>query len=245
MKGSQVRFHADRGNLRGDDQVQQLELDSAGAARTASIETLVIAGWTGRDRAAVEHHIDELAAIGVARPRVVPCFYRVGANLLTTAPSIDVVGERSSGEVEIVLVSLADGVHVGVGSDHTDRGVETVSVTAAKQMCPKPIGAKLWALADLEPDWDDLVLRSWVTRGGVRRPYQEGTAARMLRPGDLMARYLGRPGVLPAGTAMFCGTLPVIGEIGGGDRFEIELEHPRRRATLRHAYEIRQLEIAD
>jgi hypothetical protein len=225
--------------------VKQLALDSGGAARTASIETLVIAGWTGRDRAAVEHHIDELAAIGVARPRVVPSFYRVGVNLLTTAPSIEVVGDRSSGEVEIVIVSLDDAIYVGVGSDHTDRGLETVSVTAAKQLCPKPIGAKLWVLADVEPDWDDLVLRSWVTRGGVRRLYQEGTAARLLSPRDLMARYLGTGGGLPPRTAMFCGTLPVIGEIAGGDRFEIELEHHRRRATLQHAYEIRQLEIAD
>ena len=46
----------------------------------------MIAGWTGRDQAAVERHIAELAAIGVARPLAVPCFYRVGANLLTTSP---------------------------------------------------------------------------------------------------------------------------------------------------------------
>jgi hypothetical protein len=45
------------------------------------INDLVIAGWTGRDSATVEHHIAELQAIGVARPRTVPCFYRVGANL--------------------------------------------------------------------------------------------------------------------------------------------------------------------
>jgi len=81
-----------------------------GAPRRIDITELVVAGWTGRDKAAVEHHIAELAAIGVKRPRTVPCFYRLGANLLTTAREVEVVGEDSSGEVEFVLVSALDGL---------------------------------------------------------------------------------------------------------------------------------------
>jgi hypothetical protein len=41
---------------------------------TFDIDKLVIAGWTGRDMAMVEHHIAELEAIGVARPKSVPTF---------------------------------------------------------------------------------------------------------------------------------------------------------------------------
>ena len=224
--------------------MQELQFEIAGRSASTRIESLVIAGWTGRDRAAVDKHIEELAAIGVPRPPIVPCFYRVGANLLTTADAVEVVGAASSGEVEIVLVSLAGGLFVGVGSDHTDRQIETVSVTAAKQMCPKPIGRALWAFDEVEPHWDELMLRSWVTCEGVRRRYQEGAAARALRPRDLMSRYLGEPGVLSPGTAMYCGTLPVNGEIAGGDRFEIEIEDPRRQRKLQHAYSIRRLEMA-
>jgi len=44
---------------------------------------LVIAGWTGRDPAAVQHHIDELAALGVPAPSTVPLFYRVAGQQLT------------------------------------------------------------------------------------------------------------------------------------------------------------------
>ncbi len=43
----------------------------------------VIAGWTGSDPAAVEHHIKELEAIGIARPASVPIFYRVSASRFT------------------------------------------------------------------------------------------------------------------------------------------------------------------
>src|SRR5437660_10383278 len=99
--------------------VHQLDFEIAGATQTACIDTLIIAGWTGRDRAEVEQHIAELEAVGVKRPVAIPCFYRLGANLLTKAPSIDVTGRHSSGEAEVVLLSLAGGLDVGVGSDHT------------------------------------------------------------------------------------------------------------------------------
>jgi hypothetical protein len=225
--------------------VHRLDFDVAGVARIAGVDTLIVAGWTGRDRDAVEQHIAELAAVGVSRPRTVPCFYRLGANLLTQAPSIDVAGCHSSGEVEVVLVSLANGLHVGVGSDHTDRKVEVYGVTVSKQMCPKPIGRELWAFREVADHWDDLVLRSWVTRHGTRELYQEGRLARMLTADDLMERYLGRSGILPVGTALYCGTLTVIGAIGGGERFEIELEDPVLKRALRHAYVARCLEMAD
>jgi hypothetical protein len=225
--------------------VHRLDFEIAGAPVSARIDTLIVAGWTGRDLAAVEEHIAELAALGVRRPATVPCFYRLGANLLSLAPAIEVAGWHSSGEVEAVLLSLANGLHLGVGSDHTDRKVEAYGVTVSKQMCPKPLGRELWPFRDVEPHWDDLILRSWVTRQGTRELYQEGRLGKILGAHDLMARYLGRPGDLPVGTAMYCGTLAVIGALGGGETFEIELEDPILKRRLRHAYVARCLEMAD
>ena len=46
------------------------------------IDTLIVAGWAGRDAHAIEHHIEELAAIGVPRPSTVPLFYRIGTGQL-------------------------------------------------------------------------------------------------------------------------------------------------------------------
>jgi hypothetical protein len=77
------------------------ELFFSGSTQPASVDALVIAGWTGRERAAVERHIEELAAIGVARPPCVPCFYRVGANLLTTGVSIKRAAPRGCSPPEI------------------------------------------------------------------------------------------------------------------------------------------------
>jgi len=225
--------------------MHQVKFVIDGQPRVAEIHDLVIAGWTGRDAAAVEHHIAELAAIGVARPRTVPCFYRVGVNLFTADTQLDMTGTDASGEAEFVIVSLADGLYVGVGSDHTDRKVETYGVTVSKQMCQKPVGTELWRLEDVAGHWDTLMLRSWVTRDGARQLYQEGPVAKMRTPQDLMERYLNGAAKLPEGTAMYCGTLPVIGEISGGEVFEVELEDPVRKRSLKHAYRIRNLEYID
>lgn len=210
----------------------------------AVIEDLVIAGWTGRDRAAMEAHIRELEAIGVPRPATTPTFYRVGANLLTTRPCIDVCGKDSSGEVEAVLISLDQDLWIGVGSDHTDRRAERYQVTLSKQACPKPIGATVWAFEELAGHWDELVLRAFAITAGERVLYQEGQAGIMRPPDELARMYCGNGARLPAGTAMFCGTLPVRGAVRPAERFEIEIEDPVMNRKLRHSYAVRALPIA-
>ena len=110
----------------------QMHFKVDGNDKAFDIQRLVIAGWTGRNHEAVEHHIKELEAIGVKRPRTVPCFYRLSANLLTSDNGLEMVGTDSSGEAEFVLISAPDGLYVGVGSDHTDRKVEAYGVTVSR-----------------------------------------------------------------------------------------------------------------
>src|SRR5262249_327333 len=100
---------------RGGDVLQPSQMLDLGR-----LKELVIAGWTGRDVAALERHIRELEAIGVKRPKTTPVFYRVAASLLTSGEAIEVLGDQSSGEAECVVYSVDGGLFVGVGSDHTD-----------------------------------------------------------------------------------------------------------------------------
>jgi hypothetical protein len=206
------------------------------------IKHLVIAGWTGRDQAALEAHIRELEALGIAPPKTTPIFYRLAASLLTIADAIQVIGGDSSGEVECTVYALDGGLWLGVGSDHTDRKAEAIGVTLSKQMCGKPVGARLWRFADVAPHWERLTLRSFVTRGGQRRLYQEGPVTTMRAPEELIRLYTVG-GTLPADTAMFCGTLAVRGGIEGGDLFEMELDDPVLGRKLAHAYAIEQLPV--
>jgi Protein of unknown function (DUF2848) len=205
-------------------------------ARECAFDTLIVAGWTGRDTAALEHHIEELAKIGVRRPSAVPVFYRTSVNGLMQTSRLEVLGPDTSGEVEPVLFGIGDEMWLGVGSDHTDRKAETMGIALSKQLCGKPVGRELWRYADVAHHWDRLVIRSWATIDGKRVPYQEGTLAGMRTPEDLLRRY--GVSTLAPGTAMFCGTVGAIGGIRSATRFEMELEDPVLRRKLTHAYDI-------
>jgi len=198
-------------------------------------QALVIAGWAARDEAAIRHHIEELAAIGVPRPSSVPVFYRCAASIVTQTARLDVLGPDTSGEVEPVVFAFPDGLFLGLGSDHTDRKAETVGIALSKQLCGKVVGRDLWPLADVEAHWDQLILRSYAVIGGERVLYQQGPLEKLRTPADLAARY---GGALTPGTVMFGGTLGAIGGIRPASRFEMELEDPVRGLSLRHAYDV-------
>ncbi len=224
--------------------VLNLTLQSGAHAirRDVPIDDCVVAGWTGRDPAAVEKHIRELEALGVKRPASTPIFYRVSAARLTTDREIEVVGDKSGGEVEFVLLQHDGRTWVGTGSDHTDREVETFGVTVSKQMCDKPIAPVVWAFDEVAPHWDKLMLRAWVTENGARVLYQEGSVAAMLPPADLLARHT-KDGRLAENTLMFCGTLAAKGGVRPTARFEFELEDPVRQRKIAHSYTVRTLPI--
>jgi len=208
------------------------------------IDRLVIAGWTGRNRVDVDQHIQELAKIGVRPPASVPVFYRASIALLTQASAIEVIGNRSSGEAEFYLLGTPRGVCVGVGSDHTDRQVETYDISVSKQMCAKPISRDVWLLSELVARWDNLLLESYVTRKTERVAYQSGRLADLLPPSELVRRYTGYD-ELPIGTLMFGGTVPVLGEVSGGDRFEVLLVDPTSTTRLEHSYDVVALPLVE
>lgn len=216
----------------------QLHL-SSGTVRPLEvrIDQFIIAGWAGRDRAAIEHHIEELAAIGVPRPSAVPLYYRVAANQLTQDANVQVVGPDTSGEVEALVFACDGALYVSLTSDHTDRKLEAHSVALSKQVCAKPVARTAWRLADVAQHWDELQVRSTIAEGGARVAYQEGTLASLRDARELIAGYTGgKP--LPDGVAMSCGTVAVIGGIRPASTFHMALHDPRLGRTIEHEYKL-------
>jgi hypothetical protein len=204
-----------------------------------NIHELVIAGWTGRDEAALRKHIKELEELGVKAPKSTPIFYRVAASLLTYENEIQVSGPDTSGEVEFVLLSRPEGLWVTVGSDHTDRKAETINVSLSKQLCAKPIASNAWRYEEVKPHWERLILRSYIPEGGKKVLYQEGEVSAMRTPEDLFSKYKK----LPAGWAMFGGTFAAKGGIRPAERFIMELEDPVLKRKINHEYAIKVLPV--
>ena len=217
----------------------ELTLSLGGTEVAVAVHIAIVAGWTGRDRAAVEEHIAELEAVGVPRPSTTPIFYRVSASRLTTAPEIESTA-ASSGEVEPLLLRHDGALWVGVGSDHTDRELETHSVAASKQLCDKPVVRELWPYAEVAGHWDQLVLRSRIFTDGGEALYQEGTLEVLLPPDELLAQ--ARP-PLDDGALMFCGTIPARGGIRPASEFVYELEDPVLGRTIAGRYAMRVLPL--
>jgi hypothetical protein len=207
-----------------------------------SVAQVIIAGWTGRDPVARDRHIAELEALGVPRPAFTPIYYRVAASRLTTGERVEVSGDQSSGEVEFVHLRSGSRLVVGVGSDHTDRKVETYNITVSKQMCDKPLAAELWVYEDVKDHWDELILRSWAWLDGQRTLYQQGSVTAMLPPGKIIEGF-GNSTELPEDTAMFCGTLAAHGGIRPSPRFEYEIEDPVLNRRICHAYDVIELPV--
>ena len=199
---------------------------------TIRIERAIIASWTGRDRAAVDYHIAELAELGVAPPSEVP---------LTHEPVIEAIGATSSGEVEPLLMDDGAALYLGLGSDHADRAIEAHSVALSKQMCPKPLARALWRYDELRDHLDEIGLRSWVwdDQGADWVPYQDGTLADIQPLADLVARSptARGGGRLEAGTLMMCGMLSAKGGVRPARFFRMEISDPVLGRSIAHAYE--------
>ena len=197
---------------------------------------LVVAGWTGRDQAAIQHHIDELAAIGVTPPSATPLFYRASAGLLTQSPRIQVVGGDSSGEVEPLVVQAGGRRWLGLGSDHTDRALEAHSVALSKQICAKPCADQLWDWESVADRLDEIVLESWIHEDGEWVPYRQGRLSAIRPLTDLIASAalddLARDGAV----AMMCGTFGAKGGVRPASHFRMAMSDPATGRKITHDY---------
>jgi 4-hydroxyphenylacetate 3-monooxygenase len=217
-----------------------LAFEVLGTGRTLHLDRFqaVVAGYTGRDEEAVRHHIEELAAIGVPEPPQVPMFYGIDASTVTTAGTVEVTAGNTSGEAEPVLVRCGGSWFLGVGSDHTDRDLETKDIGESKRACPKPVAPQLVAVADWAAfDWDAVRMSSRVDGAA----YQDGRLQGLRPPAELLGLLAERGADEGRDLVCFAGTLPLLtGEFLAGTNWELDLVLPDGR-TISHTYEARKV----
>ncbi|MBW1945602.1 MAG: DUF2848 family protein [Deltaproteobacteria bacterium] len=163
------------------------------------VKKMINAGYVGRDTSAVKAHIDELQREGVSPPPSVPMIFPVLSQNITTSDRIEVLGNKTSGEAEYVLLLEGDRLYVGVGSDHTDRDLETYSIVHSKQVCHNVMSANVWDYSDIQDYWDELVIQSWVKTGVFEEEilYQKASLGTIISAEDLIALGLFSPGPSP------------------------------------------------
>ncbi len=218
---------------------------AGGETVTAPVGRVVIGGWTGRDQAHVARYVDGLVRDkGFRKPSSLPCFYEVAPALLTQAAGIDVLGNNTSGEVEVILVAVGDTIHVGLGSDHTDRLMAPASIAHAKQLCPKPVARQVWRLDEVADHWDDLLLTAEIPAAEGHVVYQQGRLAELL-PLPRLLEALAEKRRDGAGCIFFCGTVPAIGGIRPASAFRMRLEDPISGRRITHEYAVNPVPVVD
>jgi hypothetical protein len=197
-------------------------------------------GWSSRDLEAVRQHAAELAHMGVPAPTRVPIYFPLTTSVVVTADRIQVLGAETSGEIEYALLFAPDGqVYVTVASDHSDRAAERFGVQLSKQLYPDVLAADVWPYAEVEPHWDELILRAWAIRGEQRTLYQQAPLAELLSASAWLERlHADGLDVVQPGLVFLSGTPPTLGGLIFGNGFEMELEDPVLHRAIHHRYHI-------
>jgi len=211
--------------------------------RVVSVEprTVIAAGFTGRDREAVDAHLRELAALGVTVPDRVPSFYPVPPSLAVQVDRISVTHGGTSGEAEIALIVAGGHTYVTIASDHTDRLAEASDIAMSKLMCPKVLGSEAWALEEVTGHWDALEIQSWIGTHETTELYQDGRAEMLLAPTELLSLIPFKERL--RSFIVLAGTLPTIGGIRPGDHFRARLHDPVLARSLSLSYTVGVLDL--
>lgn len=213
------------------------------------VKRMVNAGYVGRDLQTVKAHIEELYREGIPPPSSVPIFFPVLSHNITTAKQIEVVGPRTSGEAEFVLLFDGENVLVGVGSDHTDRELERYSIVKSKQVCQNVLSSEVWRYEEVESGWDDLLIESWTkpTEAEDWIPYQKAPLSTIISATDLMDRVKSKLIDGQAdGLVIYSGTIPIVtNEIIYGSSFRAELIDSRLGRRLTCEYKVVRLDYLE
>ena len=229
---------------RGDVTALEFEIIGEDTLVSIDVQHLYNAGYAGRDQAAVRHHIEELAELGVPAPTTTPSLYPVSSYLARQSDSVEAQHERTSGEAEwgiVIAGPNADDVLLTVACDHTDRALEVHGVAWSKNAGPDMLGRRAWRLSSLGDRVDDLRLRAWV--GAERTLIQDGRVGELLSP-----RYwldvLAERGERAEGIALISGTIPMIAGVDQfADRWEVELLDEATGESSTLSYDVERMPV--
>jgi hypothetical protein len=240
-----------------------MEKDGSSFVRSVSVRKLLLGRNTSRNVEGTKQSLDALRAEGYlvhGNPNVCA----KSRYLLTNEDVIEVQGPQTSGEAEYVAIFTGGEIFVSVGSDHNDRtlyrlwtqALGKVGDTAkSKQMCPAVVASSAWRYADVKDHWDILNLKSFVTVGGAKIPFQDFRLTDLV---DLEYHLRTNPSLREDGTVLFGGSSEMLPNVPSNiykgqallqglifpRDFAFELVDPVLQRKISHSYVIASLEEA-
>lgn len=203
-------------------------------------------GFTIRDAQKMQAHLDEVYKHGLSELKIErpPIIFPISAWATITDDEAPVQYERTSGEVEIVTIDDGTGeLYVTVGSDITDRQLETSNLEGArnirwsKQVAPNVVAPTVWRWADVAGHWDAVTIHSSIQDGDTVVEYQRAGVDEFWTPAEMRASIDGRVTPVAGAKILFSGTVVTLDEeLHFGRTFTMSLRDPILGRTLEHTY---------
>lgn len=206
------------------------------------IERVIVVGYSGSNVEKINEHIKELEEeLGVPAPKRIPTIFECSLEVLTFNNNISFVGNMTSGEAEFLIIKDNNKIYIGLGSDHTDRKLESISVLKAKQICPKPFAKTLWLYDDIKDNWNNIKLESYQVVDGQEILYQKGTLSEILPVEKIISELENRIGSLEK-CIVFSGTVPLVSGFKYGNNFKGKLIDGSKNRSINLEYNINVIE---
>lgn len=200
------------------------------------LERLIVIGFAGKDIEKTMEHIHELEAEGIKCPKAVPVVYQCSRELLTTDDTIEVIDDKTSGEVEYLILVRDGKYYIGIGSDHTDRKLEAVSIHKSKQVCLKPYAEDFWAYDEIKDHFDEIKLVSSQIIGGKEVTYQSGVTSDLLPLEHILAKV--EKEINTNNSLIYTGTVPLKDGFKFGQTFSCKLIDEKLNREIALSYNI-------
>lgn len=200
------------------------------------LEKLIVVGFSGRDVAKTMEHIRELEAEGIRCPQEVPVVYQCAKELVTFADRIEVIDGNTSGEVEYVILVRGGKYYIGIGSDHTDRKLEAVSIHKSKQVCAKPCARDFWAYDEIKDHFAAIKLVSSQVVNGREIEYQAGVTSDLLSLESILVKVAAE--LATDNCLIYTGTVPLKDGFKFGEKFSCRMIDEKLKREISLTYDI-------
>lgn len=205
-------------------------------AHELNLEKLIVVGFAGKDIEKTMEHIRELEAEGIKCPTNVPVVYECSKRILTTDDTIDVIADKTSGEVEYLILVHDGKYYIGIGSDHTDRDLEAVSIHKSKQACLKPYTTDFWAYDEIKDHFEEIKLVATQVIDGKEVEYQAGVTGDLLPLERIISEV--EKEVSTQNSLIYTGTVPLLDGFKYGEKFTGKLVDEKLNRELTISYDV-------
>jgi hypothetical protein len=198
-------------------------------------------GFTIKDTAKMDRHMEEVEKIGVRRPYTdqPPMIFPMATWSTVFGSEAEVQYRRTNGEVEIVTIDNDGELFVTVGSDHTDRKLEQVSIPWSKQVAPNVVCPVVWRWEDVKDHWDQVSMECWVVHNGEKIRYQHASVSEFWSPVEMREGIRGRVAEDKGPILFLSGTVVTDdGKFKYATEWTLSLDDPVLNRRIEHTYHV-------